>query len=83
MVIINPFQVMKDHIKNYITRRVPHVELELFTLPEHLSSSPVISGVYVARSLVVYVMICPVMRCFTASDYSFGIFKLFIYNNKR
>jgi len=62
MVIISSFQVMKDHIKNYIIRRVPHAEQELFTLPKHLRSSPVISGVYVARSLVVCVMICPVMR---------------------
>ena len=35
-----------------------HMEQELPTLPEHLSSSPVFSGVCVAQSLVFYVMFC-------------------------
>jgi hypothetical protein len=66
------------------------VEQELPTLPEHLSSLPVFSGIYVARSLASHVMfvfhclsICPfllvivlfVLR-FTASDYPFGILDL-------
>jgi hypothetical protein len=34
------------------TRRVPLVEQELLTLPEHLRSPPVFSGVRVTRSLV-------------------------------
>jgi hypothetical protein len=34
------------------------MEQELPTLPEHLSSSPVFSGVCVAQSLVFYVMFC-------------------------
>jgi hypothetical protein len=38
-----------------LTRRVPLVEQKLFTLPEHLSSSPVFSRVRVTRSLVLYV----------------------------
>jgi hypothetical protein len=38
-----------------ITRRVPLVEQELFTLPEHLSSTPVFNGIRVTRSLVLYV----------------------------
>jgi hypothetical protein len=46
-----------------LTRRVPLVEQELPTLPEHLNSHPVFSGVRVARSLVLYV--CFVNRCFT------------------
>ena len=72
-----------------VTRRVPHVEQELFTLPEHKSSPTVVSGVRIARSLVFYV--CFVDRCLfllffffwplsclsfienTASDYPFGI----------
>jgi hypothetical protein len=71
---------------------VPLVEQERLTLPEHLSSLPVFSGVRVNRSLVLYV--CFVDRClsfvlfllaivlsvlfrFTDSDYPFGIFKLF------
>jgi hypothetical protein len=38
------------------------VEQELLTLPEHLSSPPVFSGVHVAQSLVffvVYIFVCP------------------------
>ena len=37
------------------------VEQELLTLPEHMSSSPVFSGVRVSRSLDLYV--CLVDRC--------------------
>ena len=37
------------------------MEHELLTLPEHLSSPPVLSGVRVTRSLVLYV--CFVNRC--------------------
>ena len=44
-----------------LTRRVPLVEQELITLPEHLSSPPVFSGVRVTRSLVLYV--CFPDRC--------------------
>jgi hypothetical protein len=33
---------------------VPLVEQDLLTLPEHLSSPPVVSGVRVIRSLVLY-----------------------------
>ena len=42
-----------------LTQRVPLVEQELLTLPEHLSSPPVFSGVIrVTRSLVLCVMFC-------------------------
>jgi len=78
-----------------LTRRVPLVEQELLTLPEHMSSPPVFSGVRGTRSLVLYV--CFVDRClsfctfsfghcvsvllrYTDSDYPFGIFKLFCNN---
>ena len=44
-----------------LTRRVPLVVQELLTLPEHLSSPPVFSGVRVTRSLVLCV--CFVDRC--------------------
>ena len=44
------------------------VEQGLLTLPEHLSSIPVLSGVRVTRSLVLYV--CFVDRCF--GTFSFG-----------
>jgi hypothetical protein len=49
-----------------LTRRVPLVEQELLTLPEHLSSPPV----RVTRSLFVYV--CFVDRCLTFCIFSFG-----------
>jgi hypothetical protein len=46
-----------------LTRRVPLVEQELLTLPEHLSSPPVFSGVRVTRSLVylyvLWIVVCP------------------------
>jgi hypothetical protein len=44
-----------------VTRQVPLVEQELLTIPEHLSSLLVFSGVRVTRSLVLYV--CFVDRC--------------------
>ena len=69
---------------------------ELLTLPEHLSSPPVFSGVRVTRSLVLYV--CFVDRClsfctffaivlsvllrYTDSDRPFGIFKLFFLRSR-
>ena len=70
-----------------LTRWVPLVEHELPTLPEHLSSPPVFSGVRVTRSLVLQIVICPfalfllaivlsVLR-YSDSDYPFGIFKHF------
>ena len=40
-----------------VTRRVPLVEQELLTIPEHLSS-PFFSGVHVTRSIVFCVMFC-------------------------
>ena len=81
-----------------LTRRVPQEQQVLFTLPEHLRSSPVFSGVRVTRSLVLCVS---VDRClsfhtflltivlsfllrFKDSDYPFCIFKLFLsYTNTR
>ena len=46
------------------------VEQELLTLPEHLSLTPVFSGVRVTRSLVLYV--CFVDRCLSFCIFSFG-----------
>ena len=74
----------------WLTRRIPLVEQELPTLPEHLSSSLVFSGVRVTRSLVLCVMFCrtlfvllsffvwPVLLRFTDSSDPFGIFELFL-----
>ena len=76
-----------------LTRRVPLVEEELLTLPEHLSSPPVFGGVRVTRSLVLCVcfvdpclsfcafrlaIVLSVLLRFTDYDYPFGIFKLFL-----
>jgi hypothetical protein len=52
-----------------LTRRVSLVEQEL-TLPEHLSSPSVLSGVRVTRSLVLYV--CFVDCCLFFCTFSFG-----------
>jgi hypothetical protein len=82
-----------------LTRRVALVEQGLLTLPDHMSSTPVFSGVRVTRFVVLYV--CFVDRCssfctfifkplyclsfchFLASDYLFGIFKLFLLSRSR
>ena len=76
-----------------LTRRVPLVEQELSILPEHLGSPPVFSEVRVTRSLVlcvsfvdrclsctfIFAIVLSVLLRYTDSDYSFGIFKLFLY----
>ena len=46
------------------------VEQKLLTLPEHLSSPPVFSGVCVTLSLVLCV--CFVDRCLSFCPFSFG-----------
>ena len=53
-----------------LTWRMPIVEQELLTLPEHLSSPVVFSGVRVTRSLVLYV--CFEDRCLSFCTFSFG-----------
>ena len=76
-----------------VTRRVPHVEQDLLTLPGHMSSPPFISGgsccsiisfLYIVLQIVVcrlalflLAIMFSVLRI-TVSDYTFGIFKLFI-----
>ena len=68
-----------------VTPRVRNVEQELFTLPEHLDSSTVFSGVRVARSFVLlcnvlWIIVCPCLTIvlsvlwFTSNDYPFGVF---------
>jgi hypothetical protein len=60
-------------ITGFVTRLTPQVSLveqELLTLLEHLSSPPVLSGVRVTRSLVLYV--CFVDRCLSFCSFSFG-----------
>jgi hypothetical protein len=64
------FSFMIYHRVTRLTRRVSLMEQELPTLPEHLSSPPVFSGVRVTRSLVLYV--CFVDRCLFFCTFSFG-----------
>ena len=52
-----------------LTRRMSLVEQELPTHPEHLSSSPIFSGVRVTRSLVLCV--CFVYSCLSFCPFSF------------
>jgi len=87
LVQFNKYRITQKRL----TPRVPLVEQELLTIPQHLSWPPVFSWVRVNRSLVLCV--CFVDRClsfctfsivlsvllrFTDSDYHFGIFKLFL-----
>jgi hypothetical protein len=58
------------YIVTRLTRRGLLVEQELLTLPQHMSSTPVLSGVRVTRSLVSYV--CFVDRCLSFCTFSFG-----------
>jgi hypothetical protein len=73
-----------------VTWQVPLVEQELLTILEHLCSALVLSGVHVVQSLVFCLVFCRSLFVFfllaiilsfflwfTASDYPFGIFKLF------
>ena len=71
---------------------MPLVEQELLTLPDHIRSPPVFSGVRITRYLVLYFVVCPfvlfllaivlsVLLRFTDSDDPFGIFKLFLSHN--
>ena len=73
-----------------VTRVVPLVEQEQLTIPEHLSSLPVFSGVRVTRSVVSCVcfvhrfvlflltIILSVLLRFRDSDCPWGIFVLFL-----
>ena len=78
-----------------IRRRVALVEQELLTLLEHLTSHTVFCEVHIFPSLVLCAMFLLIVVCtflpflftivltvlwFTDSDYTFGIFKLFLYD---
>ena len=92
-LLIHDFKYIIEFVTR-VTRQVSLVDQELLTLPEHLSSTLVISGVCVARSLVSCVVFCRLLfvffllaivlsflLLFTDCDYSFGIFKPFLQNN--
>ena len=59
------------------TRRVPHVEQDLLTLPEHLISPLVFGGVRVVYSLVFYVVSCVLL--FVCLSFSFLAMALSVY----
>jgi hypothetical protein len=61
-----------------LTRRVSLVEQELLTLPEHLSSPSVFSGVRVTRSLVLYV--CFVDCCLSFCTFFWSLCCLFFFD---
>ena len=60
-----------------LTRRVPLVEQERLTIPEHLSSLPVFSGVRVTRSSVLCV--CFVDRCLSFCTFFWPLCCLFFF----
>ena len=60
---------------NRLTRRMPLVEQDLLTLPEHLSSSPVFSVIRITRSLVLCV--CSFGHCVVCSSVFWSLCCLF------
>ena len=81
------FQYLQPGVR--ITRRVPLVEQELLTLPEHLSSPPVFCGARVARSLILCVwfvdrcmsFFCWPLRCLPFLDLRILITRLVSSNS--
>jgi hypothetical protein len=74
-LVVNIFQSFLHSllITGFVTRLtwcMLLVEQELFTLPQHLGSPPVLSGVRLTRSLVLYV--CFVDRCLSFCTFSLG-----------
>jgi hypothetical protein len=63
-------QVLEKGKYNSSNRLVMFLELEMFTLPEHLSSPSIFSGVRVTRSFVS--CICVVDRCLFFCIFPFG-----------
>ena len=61
----------------YSIRRVPHVEQDLLTLPEHLRSPLVFGGFRVVYSLVFYVVSCVLL--FVCLSFLFLAMALSVY----
>ena len=59
-----------------VIRRVSLIEQELLSLPEHVCSTSVFSGVHVARSLVFWVVLCRYCSSFVDSCLSFFFWPL-------
>ena len=69
-VLSSPLSWLITGFVTKLTRQVSLVEQELPTLPEHMSSPPIFSGICVTRSLVLYV--CFVDRCLPFYTFSLG-----------
>ena len=52
-MVLSPFMIC-----HRVKRLLPLVEQEMLTLPEHLSFTPLVSGVRLARSSVLFAMLC-------------------------
>ena len=88
MIKVTQSTIHSNHILFTISKKL-FVEQELLTLPEHLNSPQVFSGVHVTRSLVLYAVFCRLffvlflfaivlsVLWFTDSDCPINIFKLF------
>jgi len=70
--------LLLNGLKTRVTRRVPLVEQALLSLPEHLSSHPVFSGVRVTRSLVLCV--CFVDRWLSFCAFFWPLYCLFFFD---
>jgi hypothetical protein len=64
------WDILPSIIRYCSERQVPLVEQKLLTLPDHLSSPPVFSGVRVTRFFALCV--CFVDRCLSYCTFSFG-----------
>ena len=71
--IVHSPKVVHPEFVTRLTRRVPLVEQQLLTHPEHLSSPPVFSGVRVTRSLVLCV-------CFVDCNLLFVLLSFFFWS---
>jgi len=66
--VLHDFHIKWCSCRLTVTRRVSHLEQELLTRPEHLSSPPVFNEVRVARSL--FSVYCFVDCCLSFCSFS-------------
>ena len=71
------------HVEHIVPVCMSLVEQELPTLPEHMSASPVFSGIRVTRSLVLCAMFVDHCLFFCPFSFAFGIFKFFFHSLMR
>ena len=70
-------RLFTEFVISWATRRVPHLEQDLHTVPEHLRSPLVFGGVRVVYSLVFYIMSCGLL--FLCLFFSFLAIALSVY----